>query len=195
MAYPLETDRLILRQWKIDDSPDYAKLNADPTVMQYFPGVLSLQESNAQAARITQLIAENGWGFWAAELKSTRKFIGFVGLHRQDEHSGIPNAPFVEIGWRLAKEYWGNGYAPEAARKALQYAFEQLRVPSVYAFTSLPNTPSQRVMSKIGMINIGQDFDHPKLPQGHSLQRHCLYQITQETWLNKHSKNRALMRE
>ncbi|MGR5142241.1 GNAT family N-acetyltransferase [Photobacterium sp. DNB23_23_1] len=191
MAYPLETDRLILRQWKRDDYPDYANLNADPTVMQYFPAVLSQQESDAQAARITQLIAERGWGFWAAELKSTGKFIGFVGLHSQDLHSGIPNAPFVEIGWRLAKVHWGKGYAPEAARKALQYAFEQLRVPSVYAFTALPNTPSQRVMDKIGMVNIGQDFNHPKLPQGHSLQRHCLYQITQETWLKKTVKLRV----
>ncbi|MGR5064094.1 GNAT family N-acetyltransferase [Photobacterium sp. DNB22_13_2] len=188
MVYPLETDRLILRQWKSEDYPIYAMINADPDVMSYFPATLSRQESDAQAARITQLITEKGWGFWAAELKSTGQFIGFVGLHSQDQHSGIPNAPFVEIGWRLAKEHWGKGYAPEAARRALQYAFEHLRSPSVYAFTALPNTPSQRVMDKIGMANIGQDFNHPKLPHGHSLQRHCLYQITQETWLNKNGK-------
>ncbi|AJR06189.1 N-acetyltransferase [Photobacterium gaetbulicola] len=185
MASRLETERLILRQWKREDYPDYARLNADPTVMMYFPAVLSRQESEAQAARITQLIAENGWGFWAAELKATGQFIGFVGLHRQDELSGIPNAPFIEIGWRLAKEYWGKGYAPEAARRALQFAFEQLSAPSIYAFTALPNTPSQRVMDKIGMTNIGQDFDHPKLPVGHHLRRHCLYQVTRETWLGR----------
>ncbi|MGF1734813.1 GNAT family N-acetyltransferase [Photobacterium satsumensis] len=188
MVHQLETDRLILRQWKREDYPVYAKLNADPAVMNYFPAVLSPQESDAQAARITQLIAERGWGFWAVELKATGQFIGFVGLHSQDEHSGIPNAPFVEIGWRLAKEHWGKGYAPEAASRALQFAFCELSAPSIYAFTALPNTPSQRVMGKIGMVNIGQDFDHPKLPQGHSLQRHCLYQITKETWLNNSSK-------
>ncbi|PSW15574.1 GNAT family N-acetyltransferase [Photobacterium rosenbergii] len=188
MAHELETDRLILRQWKSEDYPDYARLNADPDVMQYFPAVLSEQESDAQAARITQLIAERGWGFWAVEVKATGQFIGFVGLHSQDEQSGIPNAPFIEIGWRLAKDYWGKGYAPEAADKALQFAFEELMAPSIYAFTALSNIPSQKVMEKIGMANIGQDFDHPKLPTGHHLERHCLYQITRETWLKSHVK-------
>lgn len=188
MATQLETDRLTLRQWKREDYSDYAKLNADPAVMQFFPAVLSQQESDAQAARITQLIAEKGWGFWAVELKINGQFIGFVGLHSQDEQSGIPNAPFIEIGWRLAKEHWGKGYASEAANRALQFAFEELAAPSIYAFTSLPNTPSQKVMEKIGMTNIGQDFDHPKLPKGHHLERHCLYQISRETWLKSHIK-------
>ena len=181
----LETERLILRQWRNDDYIPYAKLNADPSVMRFFPSTLSEQESNEQADRIKSLINNNGYGFWAVELKSCGKFIGFVGLHKQDEHSGIPNSPLIEIGWRLSTEYWGLGYAPEAAKVALAFAFEKLSLREVYAFTALPNEPSQRVMTKIGMDNINQDFNHPKLPPGHVLERHCLYKITKEQWLGK----------
>ena len=179
----METKRLILRQWKDMDYVYYAQLSSDPKVMQYFPAPLSRSESNNQADMIRNLISENGWGFWAIELKSTGQFIGFVGLHRQNENSHIPNAPFIEIGWRLSSECWGLGYAPEAANKALEFAFKKLLAPSVYAFTALQNKPSQRVMSKLGMANIHQDFNHPKLSKGHRLERHCLYRITKDQWL------------
>ncbi|MGF1696594.1 GNAT family N-acetyltransferase [Vibrio lamellibrachiae] len=179
----METERLILRQWHEEDFQHYAQLNADSRVMKYFPSTLSKQESDDQADRIRGLITERGWGFWAVELKSSGEFIGFVGLHSQDENSGIPNAPFVEIGWRLSSEHWGKGYAPEAARRALEYAFEMLNEASVYAFTTLTNEPSQRVMSKVGMTNVNSDFNHPKLPDGHELERHCLYRMTRAEWL------------
>ncbi|MDN3681311.1 GNAT family N-acetyltransferase [Vibrio tapetis subsp. quintayensis] len=184
MRYPLETERLILRQWKDDDKPGYAKLNADPKVMTYFPALLNQAESDAQADLIHSLIEANGFGFWAVELKSSGEFIGFVGLHKQAAPE-IPNTPMIEIGWRLSSEYWGKGYAPEAAEKALEFAFEQLNLAQVYAFTALPNIPSQRVMSKIGMINIDQDFDSPKLPKGHALERHCLFEIKSDTWRSR----------
>ncbi|CZF82794.1 Acetyltransferase (GNAT) family protein [Grimontia celer] len=181
----LETNRLILRDWKEEDFAPFARLNADPEVMRHFPSTLSQEESNEQAMRIQSLITERGWGFWAVELKTTGQFIGFVGLHNQDEQSGIPCAPFVEIGWRLSSEFWGKGYAPEAAYGALEFAFCKLGSPSVYAFTALPNKPSQRVMTKLGMENINQNFDHPKLPKGHDLERHCLYKISREQWFQK----------
>ncbi|MEZ9526330.1 GNAT family N-acetyltransferase [Enterovibrio norvegicus] len=179
----LETRRLLLRQWKDDDYLPFAALNANAEVMRYFPEPLSRSKSDELGSRIRSLISERGWGFWAVELKSTGQFMGFVGLHTQDENSGIPDVPFIEIGWRLASEFWGMGYAPEAAEKALQYAFEDLDTPSVYAFTVLDNLPSQRVMVKIGMVNSHNDFDHPKLQKGHPLERHCLYKITREQWL------------
>ncbi|MCA0935990.1 GNAT family N-acetyltransferase [Vibrio alginolyticus] len=178
----LETSRLILRQWKSADFQPYAELCADPHVMRYLLSTLSRQESEDQATKVQNLIAENGWGFWAVELKSTAQFIGFVGLHHQDENSGFPNAPFIEIGWRLLSEFWRQGYAPEAAEKALEFAFEVLDVPTVYAFTTLHNVPSQRVMQKIGMVDTKQDFNHPKVENGHPLERHCLYKVTKETW-------------
>ncbi|WP_283130582.1 GNAT family N-acetyltransferase [Enterovibrio norvegicus] len=182
----LETTRLLLRQWKEDDYSAFAALNASPEVMRYFPAQLSRSESDALAKRSQSLITERGWGFWAVELKATGQFIGLVGLHTQDENSGIPQAPLVEIGWRLASEFWGKGYASEAAERALIFAFDELNLSSVYAFTALENVPSQGVMIKIGMADSHNDFDHPMLPKGHPLERHCLYKITREQFLAKY---------
>lgn len=173
----VETERLILRQWRDDDYPIYARLNADPAVMRFFPGVMTPEESNAQADRIRTAIDEKGWGFWAAELKASGEFIGFIGIQAQSAVSGIPHTPFIEAGWRLLATHWGLGYATEGARRAIRFAFDTLGAPTVYAITALPNLPSQRVMLKAGMHNTGEDFNHPKLPAGHALERHCLYRI------------------
>ncbi len=181
----METSRLILRHWKSEDLQSYAELCADNHVMRYFVSPLTFQESHEQMSIIQNLITERGWGFWAVELKSTGQFIGFVGLHYQDENSGIPNAPFVEIGWRLASKYWGKGYAPEAAEKALEFAFDNLNSTVVYAFTTKQNLPSQKVMTKLGMTDTKQDFNHPKVEPGHPLVRHCLYGITKQHWLKQ----------
>ncbi|GAB6260298.1 GNAT family N-acetyltransferase [Photobacterium sp. R1] len=177
----LQTPRLIIRPWKDEDLVPFAAMSADPAVMRYFPSTLSEEESQQAAHRARALIEEKGWGFWAVELKETGTFIGFVGLHYQD--SEIPNAPFVEIGWRLASEYWGQGLAPEAAERALQFAFDDLNAPDVYAFTALSNQPSQRVMKKLGMTDCLQNFLHPKLPADHQLAEHCLYRISRSEWL------------
>lgn len=183
----METDRLVLRQWKKEDYKPYSDLCSDAHVMRYFVNPLSREESNKQANKIQSLILDKGWGFWAVELKATGDFIGFVGLHSQDADSGFPDAPFIEIGWRLSSGFWGFGYAPEAAEKALQFAFEEIDVPAVYAFTTLQNIPSQRVMMKLGMVNTNRDFSHPGIVVGHPLERHCLYKITKEQWLGKNS--------
>jgi RimJ/RimL family protein N-acetyltransferase len=177
----LETDRLVLRQWKKSDYFAFAEMTADPLVMRFFPKVLSQIESDQLASKIESLINDNGWGFWAVELKETSTFIGFVGLHHQDQD--IPNAPFIEIGWRLSSKYWGVGYAPEAAQAALKFAFEELNETAVYAFTTTVNQPSRNVMTKIGMIDIKQDFNHPKISDDHELVRHCLYRISKEMWM------------
>lgn len=178
----LETERLRLRQWKDEDYPAYARLNADPMVMRYFPSALSVQESNEQADKLCSLITERGWGMWAVELKASGEFIGISGLHTQAGDSGIPHAPLTEIAWRILAVHWGKGYAPEAARRALQFAFEELALDAVYSFTAQVNTPSQRVMIKVGMKNTGEEFNHPKLANGHALERHCLYVLTKERW-------------
>lgn len=178
----IETPRLRLRQWQQADLVPYRRICANKNVMRYFPSPLTTEQSDAQVAVIQQLIEQRGWGFWALEVKQTQEFIGFVGLHQQTQESGIPNSPLVEIGWRLDSNHWGKGYAPEAARAVLAYAFTELNLQKVYSFTALLNNPSQRVMEKIGMVNMGQDFDHPKLPSGHPLTRHCLYSITREQW-------------
>ncbi len=182
----LRTNRLILRQWQTSDFASYAEMNADPKVMRYFPNTLTEARSDEQALRIQTLIKDRGYGFWALESLASGDFLGFVGLNYCDAESGIPNAPLIEIGWRLAYQHWGKGYATEAAKRALQFAFDDLREPAVYAFTSLLNTPSQQVMTRIGMSNTGQDFDHPQVPDGHELKRHCLFKISRETWQTTH---------
>lgn len=179
----LETGRLCLRQWIDEDYSVYARLNADPMVMRYFPKVLSEQESYEQAGKLRSLITERSWGVWAVELKASGEFIGITGLHTQTGDSGIPHAPLTEIAWRILATHWGKGYASEAARRALQFAFEELALDAVYSFTAQVNMPSQRVMIKVGMENTGEEFNHPKLERGHELERHRLYVMTKEHWL------------
>lgn len=176
----LETPRLKLRQWKNDDFPVFAALNADPVVMEYFPNPLNESESNKMANRIQSDIAERGWGFWAVEEKRSGNFCGFVGLHTPI--SELPFSPCVEIGWRLGRAYWGKGYATEAANAALTVAFGNLGLNEVYSFTPVGNFRSRAVMERLGMINTSQDFEYPRIPTGHPLRRHVLYQLTKKQW-------------
>ena len=183
MADPikLNTLRLTLRQWIMSDWSVFARLNADPVVMKYFPAILTETESHAMADKIYALIEERGWGLWAVEKKDNNQFIGFVGLH-ETLHE-LPFSPCVEIGWRLAREYWGLGYATEAAKCALDYAFTQLDLREIVSFTSVLNQPSINVMQRLGMKNTGHYFSHPKLPADSRLQKHCLYRLLREEWL------------
>lgn len=175
-----ETRRLKLRQWCDEDLPAFAAMNADPQVMEYFPALLSRDESDKMAGRIRSLIAERGWGFWALETKHNREFIGFTGLHTpQDE---LPFLPCVEIGWRLARTSWGKGYATEAANAALEVAFTKLDVPEIVAFTSIDNSRSRAVMERLGMQNTGKDFEHPAVPPDNPLRPHVLYKLTKTRW-------------
>src|SRR5687767_6508609 len=121
-----ETERLRLRQWQANDREAFAALNADPKVTEYFPFPIDRTASDAMVDRCQSLIAERGWGFWAAELKQTAQFIGFVGLHIPAAE--LPFSPCVEIGWRLAFQYWGKGYATEAALGSLRIGFERLNL-------------------------------------------------------------------
>ena len=183
--HKLQTPRLYLRQWRASDFPVFAQINADPEVMRYFPKVLSSKLSDTIAHKCQQLIEKNGWGFWAVSLKDcaseTDNFIGFVGLNHT--HADMPFAPSVEIGWRLHKDYWGQGYATEAAQAALQFAFEELKLSEVVAFTAVINTPSQKVMQRIGMIDTQENFYHPMLAADHKLAEHVLYKINRQQWL------------
>ena len=178
----LETERLKLRQWRPSDYIPFAYLNKDPEVMEYYPNTLTELESNKFANKLDSLISNRGWGFWAVELKSTKQFIGFVGLHIPEVV--LPFTPCTEIGWRLAKEHWGNGYATEAANAALKYAFETLQVNEVVSFTSLQNVKSKSVMDRLNMVNTMQNFEHPSIPKGHKLREHVLFKITKSQWIN-----------
>jgi RimJ/RimL family protein N-acetyltransferase len=172
----LRTARLVLRQWSDADLEPFAELNADPEVMRHFPAPLTRPGSDALAARERTLIEERGWGIWAVELVPEAAFIGCIGLAvpRFDAHF----TPTVEIGWRLARRRWGNGYAAEAARAAASFGFGELGLAEIVAFTAPANDRSRRVMERIGMTHDpADDFDHPNLPAGHRLRRHVLYRL------------------
>ena len=174
----LRTDRLLLRQWRKEDFIPFAKMCADPDVMKYYPNVLTKGESDTLAEKIMALMSKNGWGFWAVEDKADQKFIGFVGLNEPDYE--LPVKPCIEIGWRLAKDYWGRGYATEAAQRCLAFAFKELKLNNVYSFASVGNEKSWKVMQRIGMTNTGKNFEHPHIPEGHNLREHVLYKISKE---------------
>lgn len=178
----IETERLILREWEESDIEPFAKLNADPDVMEYFPSTLSTQETEEMVSRIKEKFAENGFGFWAVELKSTGDFTGFVGLNIP--HYELPFSPCVEIGWRLSKEFWGKGIAVEAARAALKYAFSKLDQDEIVSFTTVDNRKSRSVMEKLGFSNTQENFMHPLLPEDHPLREHVLYRLSKSDWLN-----------
>jgi len=180
MTAIIETDtgRLKLRQWIDGDFEPFARINSDPEVMKYYPNILSEEESNNLVHKFKILISEKGWGFWAVERIEDNSFIGFVGLN--EPLYDLPVSPCVEIGWRLGKEYWGNGYATEAGKACLDIAFNILNLSEVYSFTSLSNKKSKAVMERIGMKDTGVEFEHPMIIEGHELRRHCLYKQARE---------------
>ena len=177
----LETKRLILRPWKDSDLEPFAAMNADPEVMEYFPKLMTLDETAAMIERIKARYAENGICLWAAEEKETNNFIGFIGLAKPNFDAKF--MPCVEIGWRLARKYWGKGYAPEGALAALQDGFERHNLDEIVSFTAAVNLKSIRVMEKISMRRDSEnDFMHPNVAEGHHLKPHVLYRITRHQW-------------
>jgi RimJ/RimL family protein N-acetyltransferase len=172
----LRTARLRLRRWRPADAAPFAAMNADPRVMEYFPAPLSREESDAVVARIEDHIERNGFGLWAVEIAGVAPFAGFVGLSVPRFETSF--TPCVEIGWRLAAEFWGRGIATEGAQAALSFGFESLGLNEIVSFTVPENLRSRRVMEKLGMIHdLADDFDHPLLAAGHPLRRHVLYRI------------------
>jgi RimJ/RimL family protein N-acetyltransferase len=172
----LKTTHLRLRRWSAADRDAFAAINADARVMEYFPHTLSRSESAASAERIAAHFEQHGFGLWAVEIPNIAPFVGFIGLSipRFQAHF----TPCVEIGWRLAAEFWGQGLATEGAQAALEFGFESLQLREIVSFTATGNTRSRRVMEKLGMTHdSSDDFDHPLLAVGHPLRRHVLYRI------------------
>ena len=186
------TSRLNFEPIAWQHAPLFHRLNADPQVMRYFPAVLSVDETDAFIARIIDHRARHGCGLEAAFLSSTGAFVGFIGLLQAQFDA--PFTPAVEIGWRLAPEFWGQGLAPEGARAALASGFEEPGLGEIVSFTARANAPSIRVMEKIGMRRDPQgDFDHPALADNDRLRAHVLYRITaQEFRSQEHSAGGTL---
>ncbi|WP_341666788.1 GNAT family N-acetyltransferase [Alcaligenes sp. SDU_A2] len=176
----LNTARLLLRPWQTSDLPAFARLNADPQALQYYPATLDRAQSDALAQRSQHLIEQQGWGQWAVQEQASGQFVGMVGLN-------IPVAklhfqPCVEVVWRLLPEFWGKGYATEAARASVDFGFHTLKLAQIVAYTTELNLPSQAVMERLGMQRQPGTFDHPALPAGHPLAPHVLYTQNRSAW-------------
>lgn len=164
-----------LRQWRDSDLEPYSAMNRDAEVMQYFPSLLTREQSEASLVRQRDLIDQRGWGLWALDVNGA--FAGFVGL-------AIPNfeaafMPCVEVGWRLRHEYWGRGIAYRGALQAFEYGFTVLKLPELVSFTAAVNVRSRRLMERLGFVHdAASDFDHPAIRKGHELCRHVLYRLS-----------------
>ncbi|HEY2257185.1 MAG TPA: GNAT family N-acetyltransferase [Variovorax sp.] len=183
----LRTSRLLLRAWREEDAAPFAELNADPEVTRFLLGPLSRAQSDAQIAGYRQQFDQEGFGRWAVEIPGVSGFIGMVGL------AVIPYpahfTPAVEIAWRLARRFWGQGFASEAARAALAFGFEQAGLTGIVALTVAANAKSRAVMERLGMVrDPSDDFDHPLVPKGHPLERHVLYRLSREAWARSQSR-------
>lgn len=161
----------------------FAQMNSDPRVMEYFPATLSLQESDDHAKRLSAKLQEQGWGLWAVSVPGLSDFIGFIGLSEPSFNAHF--TPAVEVGWRLAYDFWGNGYATEGALEALKYGFKTLNLNQIVSFTAAQNHRSIKVMKRIGLHHDSMDdFDHPKLAEGH-IRRHVLYRLNRNEWIER----------
>jgi len=148
--------------------------------MEFFLSPLSRESSDASIDAWQSQLASRGWSNWALELKASGELLGFTGL--SVPRRVLPFSPCVEVGWRLARKHWGQGYATEAARAALEVGFARLDLREIVSFTMAGNVRSRAVMERIGMRDARQDFEYPGFPEGHPLRRHCLYRIAREEW-------------
>jgi RimJ/RimL family protein N-acetyltransferase len=169
----LSTERLLLRPWRTDDYEPFFAINSEPAVVRHLSPI-TREGSDAMMERVGRHFAEHGWGFWALEDRASGTLIGMCGLATLGDH--LPFAPGVEIGWRLSEPWQGKGLAREAAEAALRFGFETLGLNRIVAFTTPANTASWGLMERLGMTRIGA-FDHPKLPEGHALRPHLLYEV------------------
>lgn len=182
----LQTDRLLLRPWIQEDEKPFIEMNQDPRVMEFFPSLLSADESLSYIKKYTDHFKKYGWGFWVTVLKGSCEFIGFIGLRYDDFEA--PFTPCVEIGWRLKSQFWGNGYATEGAKAALKFGFKTLQLKEIISFTYENNHRSRMVMERLSMKhNPVDDFNNPKLPKDHWLSRHVLYRLTRDEWQHQYS--------
>jgi RimJ/RimL family protein N-acetyltransferase len=177
----IHTERLVLRRWSIGDRAELAALNADPKVMEHFPRILSAEESQQMLQRIELHFEEFGFGLWAVNTIWVPRLIGFCGLAVPTFRTHF--TPAVEIGWRFAREEWGNGYATEAGMAAVDFGFERAGLDEILSWTIPANQRSRGVMTRLGMQRAPElDFDHPRFLDDDRLRRHVVYRMTREDW-------------
>ena len=185
---PIRTQRLILRNWEERDRDLFYRINSDDRVMEFFPFRRDRAQSDALLDRLRADISRNGYGFSAVEIAATGECIGFTGIHAAEIEPVVPPGS-VEIGWRLAPEFWGKGYVTEAAEAMLQFGFETQDLREIISFAVWNNHRSTAVMERIGMTrDPTADFDHPRVADTHpDLQRHVLYRLFRDDWRKRNT--------
>jgi RimJ/RimL family protein N-acetyltransferase len=172
-----ETGRLILRNWRESDRAEYLRTCNTAAVTAHLDGPATPEEADAAFARIAKSQEDHGFSFWAIERKADGALLGYCGLRICDDLER-PVHGEVEIGWRLREDAWGRGYAVEAARACIAWAWGNLGVDRVVSFTVPANAPSWRLMERLGMVRRPDlDFAHPRFPPDHPLSRHITYAI------------------
>ena len=187
---PIRTQRLILRNWQERDRDLFYRINSDDRVMEFFPFRRDRAQSDALFTRLRDDIAAKGFGFAAIELAATGQCLGFAGLHPVEIEPLTPPLP-IEIGWRLAPEFWGFGYVTEAARAWLEFGFVQKQFDEIVSFAVWDNFRSTAVMERLGMArDPSSDFDHPRVPETHpQLKRHVYYRLKRADWRESHGES------
>ena len=180
MKYIIMSEIVNIRHWTNDDIPHLIQMNQDKFVMKYFLSTLTAEETTLRYKLMQEHIEKNGFGLYVVE-NSIGEFLGYTGYMIADFESSF--TPCIEIGWRFKKEYWGNGYATAAAKLCLTFGFSELSFESIYSFTSIHNKKSEAVMQRIGMQKIGE-FNHPRVPPEHFLNRHVVYKIDKNQFAN-----------
>ncbi|KZK92283.1 MULTISPECIES: GNAT family N-acetyltransferase [unclassified Pseudovibrio] len=182
----IETDRLILRKWEERDLEGLVQMNADPQVMEFFPAMMSRQDSERMFERLMAKQVKYGLGTPVVEERASGRFLGLCGLGVPTYPEPLPFDPCVEIGWRFIPGAWGRGIAQESSRIWLRFGFETLRLGEIVSFTSAINQRSEKVMQRLGMVrDASADFDHPLIEEGHPLRRHVLYRLSKEKYLER----------
>ena len=174
MDYLISSERLRLRAWQDADLAPLAEMCSDPKVMQFFPEALSYEQSKSLFDRLQKSYREFGFTYFVVELKESKEFIGFAGIIDQTYEAYF--TPCIDIGWRFKKAAWGKGYATEAAKACLDFAFQKKKLTEVYSVCTSLNTASERIMKKIGMKYAG-NFRHPALKNYPELEECILYKI------------------
>ncbi|HSO95482.1 MAG TPA: GNAT family N-acetyltransferase [Acidimicrobiia bacterium] len=177
----VRTERLRLRGWRPEDRASFAAMNTDPAVVEFLPAALTRAESDAFVDRIEAGWATYGYGLWAVDVPGVAPFVGYVGLSTAVFEARF--TPAVEVGWRLARDAWGFGYATEAGRASLRYGFETVGLDEIVSFTAVQNLRSRAVMERLGLRrDPADDFEHPNVAAGSDLRRHVLYRLDRPTW-------------
>jgi RimJ/RimL family protein N-acetyltransferase len=170
----MRTERLILRDWRESDLEPWAAMNVDPEVRRYLGRPMTAAQAGAWVLNFQDDLDRYGYGFWALEVQATGEFIGFTGLDRVDEEMPFTG---IELGWRLARPAWGNGYATEAGLAVLLYGFDDLKLFEIVAITAAGNVRSQAVMRRLGMTrDPAEDFDDSDIDDDH-LRRQVVYRV------------------